>query len=121
VYFRRQGKEPLNLTPEQAARLPVFRIVDAIEVLNGGNTVRENLFALKVAEVLDKPGTGGSDAHSTQGIGLYCVVFERDLTSQEELLAELHAGRFHPAHGLLDGKLQRFTETSLSEKAEAEA
>lgn len=120
VHFRRQGKEPLNLTPEQAARLPVFRIVDAIEVLNGGNTVRENLFALKVAEVLGKPGTGGSDAHSTQGIGLYCVVFERDLKSQEELLAELHAGRFHPAHGLLDGELQQFTRTSLAEKAEAQ-
>jgi predicted metal-dependent phosphoesterase TrpH len=120
VYFRRQGKEPLNLTPQQAARLPVLQIVDAIEVLNGANTARENLFALRVAEVLGKPGTGGSDAHSTQGIGLFCVVFERDLASQEELLAELHAGRFYAAHGLLDGKLQRFTETSMGELTEAQ-
>ena len=37
VYFRRQGKEPFTLTPEQAANLPVFQIVDAIEVLNGAN------------------------------------------------------------------------------------
>ncbi len=118
VHFRRQGKEPLSLTPEQAARLPVVQIVDAVEVLNGANTARENLFALRVAGVAGKPGTGGSDAHSTQGIGLYCVVFERDLSSQEELLAELHAGRFHPAHGLFDGNLQRFTETSMGEMAE---
>ena len=117
VYFRRQGKEPFTLTPEQAAKLPVFQLVDAIEVLNGANTVRENLFALRLAQVLGKPGTGGSDAHSTQGIGYYCTVFERELASQEELLAELHAGRFHAAHGLLQGALQRFTETSLVAEA----
>jgi len=119
VYFRRQGKEPFTLTPEQAAKLPVFQLVDAIEVLNGANTLRENLFALRVAQVLGKPGTGGSDAHSTQGIGTYCAVLERDAGSQEELLAELHAGRFYAGHGLLDGTLQRFTETSFGEVPEA--
>jgi hypothetical protein len=119
VYFRRQGKEPFTLTPEQAAKLPVFQLVDAIEVLNGANTVRENVFALRVAQVLGKPGTGGSDAHSTQGIGVYCAVFEKNCSSQQELLAELHAGRFHAAHGLLEGDLQRFTETSLGKVAEA--
>ena len=113
VYFTRQGKEPFTLTPEQAAKLPVFQFVDAIEVLNGANTARENIYALKVAQAIGKPGTSGSDAHSTQGIGTYCVVFEKDIESQEELLAELHAGRFHAGHGLLDGSLQRFTETSL--------
>ncbi len=118
VYFRRQGKEPFTLTPEQAANLPVFQIVDGIEVLNGANTVRENLFALRVAQTLGKPGTGGSDAHSTQGIGIYCAVFERDCATQEELLAEMHAGRFYAGHGLLDGDLQRFTETSMGEMAE---
>ena len=119
VYFRRQGKEPFTLTPEQAAKLPVFQLVDAVEALNGANTLRENLFALRLAQVLGKPTTGGSDAHSTQGIGIYCAVFERTCASQEELLAELHAGRFHAAHGLLEGNLQRFTETSMGELAEA--
>jgi predicted metal-dependent phosphoesterase TrpH len=119
VYFRRQGKEPFTMTPEQAAKLPVFQLVDAIEVLNGANTVRENVFALRVAQTLGKPGTGGSDAHSTQGIGFYCTVFERDCQSQEELLAELHAGRFHAHHGLLEGNLTYFTETSMDAPAEA--
>ena len=119
VYFRRQGKEPFTLTPEQAAKLPVFQLVDAVEVLNGANTPRENVFALRVAQAVGKPGTGGSDAHSTQGIGFFCAVFDRDLTSQEEMLQEMHAGRFYPAHGLLKGNLQRFTETSLDETAEA--
>jgi predicted metal-dependent phosphoesterase TrpH len=119
VYFRRQGKEPFTMTPEQAAKLPVFQFVNAIEVLNGANTVRENVFALRVAQTLGKPGTGGSDAHSTQGIGYYCTVFERDCQSQDELLAELHAGRFHAHHGLLQGNLTHFTETSMDEPAEA--
>ena len=117
VYFTRQGKEPFTLTPEQAAKLPVFQLIDAIEVLNGANTVRENIYALKVAQAIGKPGTGGSDAHSTQGIGTYCVVLKKDVQSQEELLAELHAGRFHAGHGLLDGNLQSFTETSLPSDA----
>jgi predicted metal-dependent phosphoesterase TrpH len=119
VYFRRQGKEPFTLTPEQAAKLPVFQLVDAVEVLNGANTLRENLFALRVAKALGKPGTGGSDAHSTQGIGIFCTVFERGPASQAELLADMHAGRFYAAHGLLQGDLQRFTETSMDDSAES--
>ncbi|MEX1253567.1 MAG: CehA/McbA family metallohydrolase [Dehalococcoidia bacterium] len=119
VYFRRQGKEPFTMTPEQAAKLPVFQFVNAIEVANGANTVRENVFALRVAQTLGKPGTGGSDAHSTQGIGFYCTVFEHDCQSQDELLAELHAGRFHAHHGLLERNLTYFTETSMDQPAEA--
>ena len=33
------------------------------------------------------------------------------------MLRELHAGRFHAHHGLLQGKLTYFTETSLEEAA----
>jgi predicted metal-dependent phosphoesterase TrpH len=116
VYFRKQGKEPFTMTPEQAAeRLPVFQLVDAIEALNGANTPRENIFALQVAKVLGKPVTGGSDAHSRSGIGFYCTVFEHALRTPEDMLRELHAGRFHAHHGLLQGKLTYFTETSLED------
>jgi hypothetical protein len=116
VYFRKQGKEPFTMTPEQAAeRMPVFQLVDAIEALNGANTPRENLFALKVANVLGKPVTGGSDAHSRSGIGFYCTVLEREVTTPDEFLAELKARRFHAHHGLLQGNLTPFTEDSLEE------
>jgi len=118
VYFRRQGKEPFTMTPEQASKLPVFQIVDAIEALNGANTLRENLYALRVAKAIGKPVTGGSDAHSTQGIGIFCTLVEKDCSSQEELLEELRGGRFYAAHGLLEGNLQRFTEESMGEVAE---
>ena len=118
VYFRRQGKEPFTMTPEQASKLPVFQLVNAIEALNGANTLRENLFALRVAKAIGKPVTGGSDAHSTQGIGIFCTVVDKDCATQEELLAELLAGRFHAGHGLLEGNLQLFTEESMGEPAE---
>jgi predicted metal-dependent phosphoesterase TrpH len=109
VTFRRLGQEPPEMTPEAMAKLPIFSLVDAIEVLNGANTLRENRFALQVAEYLGKPGTGGSDAHSTSGIGIYTTVFERELQSSADLLEELHAGRFYPALGLPEGRLRRFT------------
>ncbi len=118
VYFRKQGKEPFTMTPQQAAeRMPVFELVDAIEALNGANTPRENLFALRVAKILGKPVTGGSDAHSTSGIGFYCTVFEQELRTPDDMLRELHAGRFHAHHGLLQNHLTYFTEDSLEEAA----
>ena len=121
AHFRRMGGEPFNLTPEQAARLPVFEVVDAVEALNGCNTLQENLFALRVAQVLGKPVTGGSDAHSNQGIGIYVTVFERELESEEQMLEELHAGRVYAAYGLRRGSLTRFSEESAGRLQEVEA
>ena len=112
VHFKREGKEPFNLTPEEAAKLPVFQLVDGIEVLNGCNTPRENYFALQVAKTLGKPGTGGSDAHSTQGIGYFAAVFEEELMSQEHMVEQMHKGRFFPGRGLNEGKLNNFWETA---------
>jgi hypothetical protein len=98
---------------EELANLPVFELVHGIEVLNGCNTPRENVIALKVSKVLGKPGTGGSDCHSTSGIGYFCTVFDKDLTSTEEMLEELHGGRIQAAHDLAKGNLTMFTEDSL--------
>ena len=109
VTFRRNGKEPPVMTPENMAKLEIFGLVDAVEVLNGANTARENRFALEVANYIGKPGTGGSDAHSTSGVGIYTTVFEKQLTSLEEMLAELHARRFKPSLGLPEGRLRPFT------------
>ena len=112
VHFRREGKEPFSLMPEEAAKLPVFQLVHGIEVLNGCNTPRENYFALQVAKTIGKPGTGGSDAHSTQGIGYFTAVFEEHLESPEQMLEQMHAGRFFPGRGLAEGNLNNFWETA---------
>ncbi len=107
--YRRLGRDPAEMTAENLAGLPIFQLVDAIEVLNGATTLRENIFALAVANYLGKPGTGGSDAHSANGIGICTTVFEAELQSPEQLLAELHGGRFYPARGLPEGRLQCFS------------
>jgi len=120
AHFRRMGGEPFNLTPEQAARLPVFQLVDAVEALNGCNTLGENLFALRVARVLGKPVTGGSDAHSNQGIGIYVTVFERELESEKRMLEELRAGRHYAAYGFRQGSLTHFSEESAARLPEVE-
>jgi predicted metal-dependent phosphoesterase TrpH len=112
VHFKRQGKEPFRLMPEEAAKLPVFQLVDGIEVLNGCNTPRENYFALQVAKILGKPGSGGSDAHSRQGIGYFAAVFDEDLLSTEHMVDQLHKGRFHPGRGLLEGNLTNYWDTA---------
>jgi hypothetical protein len=84
-------------------------------VLNGANTMRENYFALQVANALGKPGTGGSDAHSRSGVGYYCTGFEKELESVEEMLVELHAGRITPIMGLPEGNPRPFTLDDVPE------
>ena len=100
AHFRRSGLPPFDLSPEQAAELPVCRLVDDLEVTNGCNTMKENWFALQVARIMGKPGFGGSDAHSRTGIGSCAIMYQKHLTSADEILPELHAGRYQPVQGL---------------------
>jgi predicted metal-dependent phosphoesterase TrpH len=111
IHFRRDGKPPFEMTPEEAAeRMPVFKLVDEIEIANGGSTPRENQFALKVARTLGKRGIGASDCHSTQGVGYYVTVFDEPLRDQAHMLELLHARRFHAAQGLPAGELREYAE-----------
>lgn len=101
VHFRRQGREPFNLTPEEAAeQMPVFGLVDDIEVLNGACTARENDFAYAVAQILGKKGMGGSDAHSTSGIGVAATQFPEELSDEAHMLRLIKEGAHHPFSGL---------------------
>ena len=93
---------------EEAMRHPLFNLVDAIEVANGGNTNEENAFALEVALRLKKPMTGASDAHSSNELGRCVTVFPGAIHSRYDLLAALGAGEFYPAAGLREGKLHLF-------------
>jgi hypothetical protein len=113
VHFRRDGRQLPNLTPEQAARLPIFALVDDLEVANGGCTAQENGFALRVARILGKRGIGASDSHSTHGLGCFATVFQRPLADERDLIAELRAGRYYPAEGLLSGGVVAFGEDAL--------
>jgi hypothetical protein len=117
VPFRRDGRQPPSLTPEEATRLPIFELVDELEVANGGCTPDENHFALLVARILGKRGIGSSDAHSTHGLGCFTTVFQRPLADERDLIAELKAGRYYPAEGLLKGGITPFGEGSVNSDA----
>ena len=94
---RQSNKSIEQLVAEEIVMLPVFDFVDEVEVLNGACNELENSLAFEVARRLGMKGTGGSDAHSRDGIG-YCVtVFEKDVQTKDELIQELKAGRFYPA------------------------
>lgn len=93
-------------TVDDAVAHPLFRLVDAVEVANGGNTVDENTFAHEVTQHLGMPGTGGSDAHSTNGVGRCVTVFDRPVRTMRELVEALRAGACDSAYrgpsGVLD-------------------
>jgi PHP-associated len=114
IHFRRDGRPPFEMTPDEAAeRMPVFKLVDEIEVANGGSTPRENQFALKVTKALGKRGIGASDCHSTQGVGYYVTVFEEELLDQQHMLEQLRARRFHAGEGLPAGELRPYVEAQV--------
>lgn len=88
------GSGQLGLSPEKAMGRPLFKQVDGLEVLNSKVTEKENRFASEVAKSIDLPGTGGSDAHQVSDVGLYATRFYSKITSEEELIHALRAGRY---------------------------
>ena len=79
---------------ERAARNRVFGMVDAVEVMNGRGLPEENAFSGDMARRFGLPGTGASDAHKLEDLGSFATEFERRVTSLDDLIAELRAGRF---------------------------
>ena len=75
----------------------VFGSVDAVEVLNGRGSDRQNGFSSGIAGLFGLKGTGASDSHKIEDIGTYATEFERPIHSLQELISELKAGRFSPA------------------------
>ncbi len=90
------GIGQLGLTPEKAMERPLFKHVDAVEVLNSKVSDKENRFSSQVAEGLDLPGTGGSDAHEVEEVGVYATRFSGTITNEEELVEALKGGNYSP-------------------------
>ena len=107
IYESVPGELPKE--PEDALDHPVFKLVDAVEVANGGTADDENGFAMKVASALKLPVTGGSDAHSVQGLGRFVTAFRDEINNESEFLAALRLGAFYPAVGLRSGDLRPYT------------
>ena len=90
------GIGELGLTPEKAMERPLFQHVDAVEVLNSKVADRENGFSSQVAAGLGLPGTGGSDAHEVEEVGVYATRFTDTITNEEDLVKALKGGSYSP-------------------------
>ena len=95
-------------TVGDGAKHKVFDLVDAVEVANGGTVESENRFALKVAQQLGRYKTGGSDAHSVNGLGRCVTVFQDQICSEKAFIDALKSGRYYPAVGLKGQKLTEY-------------
>ena len=71
----------------------MLRFFDAVESRNGRGKDPENLFAEDLRRGLCLPGTGGSDTHDLKQMGTAATLFERPISSLEDLIEELKAGR----------------------------
>ena len=110
-------KNPVPL--EEAIKHPIFELTDAIEVVNGANNDIENDFALQAAQALGKSHVGGSDAHSTHGLGCAATVFERDIRTVQDLIGELKAGRFYATDGLPKGHREPYGSNGKEDDGQA--
>jgi hypothetical protein len=90
------GVGKLGLTPEKAMERTLFKFVDAVEVLNGKVTEKENRFAAKVAEGLKLPTTGGSDAHEVSAVGMFATRFFQPIQDEKGLVDALKSGNYSP-------------------------
>ena len=106
LYKKGQG---IPGTAKEASVHALFRLVDDIEVANGSNTDQENLFTLDVAAELGLGGTGGSDVHSTQGLGKCVTMFDGEISGESDLIEALKAKAFRPGQNLHIGDLQPFS------------
>ncbi len=72
--------------------------MSAVEAINGQNTHEQNVAALAACEKLGLTAVGGSDAHfSTANWFMTCATeLTHEVTTLEELCAELRAGRARP-------------------------
>jgi predicted metal-dependent phosphoesterase TrpH len=68
---------------------------DALEAINGRNTMDGNRRAIALAERAHLPVTGGSDAHQPERIGEGLTIFPDDCLTVEDLIKAILDGRTH--------------------------
>lgn len=81
---------------EKAAKNPAYGYCVALETHHGRAAPQQNDFSERLRQRLGMAATGGSDAHQPSQVGRCATRFQSDISSLEELIAELRAGRFEP-------------------------
>jgi predicted metal-dependent phosphoesterase TrpH len=107
--FINADQEPIDPAhPERAANLEIFRMVDAIEALNGACSEEENVFALKVAESIGLPVVAGSDSHSASSVGCVTTLLPGPVRTERELIDAIRQRRTRAGRGLLKSAVAPF-------------
>lgn len=107
--FMNSDHQPIDTVhPERAAGLEIFRMVDAIEALNGACSEEENLLALKVADVLGLAVVAGSDSHSASSVGCVTTLLPAPIKSERELIDAIRERRTRAGRGLLKRAVEPF-------------
>lgn len=102
-YWGHHRKYKGSTSEEVLARL------DAVETHNAGCRPEQNEQAAEKAARLGLASVGGSDAHVVTVVGRCVTVFERDFSTEEELVEEILAGRCRGAYleEILEGQRMR--------------
>ncbi len=107
--FINPDHEPIDASfPDRAAKLKIFELVDAIEVLNGACSEDENVFALQVARHLGMAEVAGSDSHSAGSVGFVTTLLDAPVKTERELIEAIKSKRCRAGRGLLKGALAAF-------------
>ena len=107
--FMNNDHEPIDEAhPERASGLEIFRMVDAVEALNGACSEEENVFALKVADLLGLAVVAGSDSHSASSVGCVTTLFPGPISTEGELIEAIRERRTRAGRGLLQGAVVPF-------------
>ncbi len=107
--FINPDSEPIDPSyPDRAAKLKIFEMVDAIEVLNGACSEDENVFALQVARHLGLAEVAGSDSHSAGSVGCVTTLLDAPVKDERALIDAIRAKRCRAGRGLLKSALAPF-------------
>lgn len=79
---------------EKAGKNPAYEYCVGLEEQNGRGSDKENEFSRRLCEMMNLPGTGGTDSHAIGDIGKSATYFEANIRDERELITELKAGRF---------------------------
>ena len=117
--FRLSPRIPTDRSeaPDRAAKLKIFELVDAIEVLNGACGEDENALALKVARHLGMAEVAGSDSPSAGSVGCVTTLLDTPVKDERDLIDAIRARRCRAGRGLLKSALVPLNRRQTSSRA----
>ena len=86
----------LSVDLQEVCSRPIFELVEAVEVANGGSLQEEVLFSFEVIEKLGLCGTGGSDAHTANSLGKCVTEFTMEIATEADIIEAIRKGACRP-------------------------